>query len=257
MRMGRAIRTTLVVLMFVTHVLTAYSGGRAPWLSSLGSVLICILAWAVWPAQWKERLGLSIPWREALLAVALAPVWMGLLYAAIRTITRSQHITYLTVFAVEGFVNPSCLHLLGQTLGQEMLFGALLLCTVRQKFNKASLLLVATLAALCFSLLHEVFYRWIVPPAYGGQLTLGALFTLLAIGMLRNTLILKSGHVAHAWSLHLSISLVGLAGTYVSASGYELGEVAIFNSVLGAPLALAAGAGMLGACGLWLARTPR
>ncbi|MEW5870706.1 MAG: hypothetical protein AB1894_15645 [Chloroflexota bacterium] len=250
-------KTALVVLMFVTHVLMSYSGGWSIWLSSLGSVLIGILAWVTWPAQWKERLGLKIPWWEALLAAALAPVWMALLYAAIRAITPPQGITYLTVFAVEGFVNLSCLHLLGQTLGQEMLFGALLLYTVRQKFAKASLLLVATLAALCFSLLHSVFYRWIVMPANGGRLTLGALFVLLAIGVLRNTLILKSGHIAYAWSLHLSISLVGLAGTYISASGTELGEAAIFNSILGAPLAVAAGAVMLGACGFWLARTPQ
>jgi polyferredoxin len=80
----------------------------------------------------------------------------------------------------------------------------LLLHTVRKVFSRFHLLLIAAIVAAWFSLLHYAFYGWIVPAQFSGSLTAGTLFSLFAVGLLRNTLILRDGHIAYAWSLHLS-----------------------------------------------------
>ena len=245
----------LVVLLLITHLFMSYNGSLLPWRAVVGSVLIAVIAHAAWPSDWKDRLGLRIPARDALLSIALAPILMFLLYWAIRFIVSPQNIVFQPSLSLSGVLDLGTLHTLGQTLNEELLFGALLLTALCKKYPKSHPLLLAGSVALVFSLLHYVFYRWIVLPGYGGSLTASALFVLLAIGLLRNTLILKAGHIAYSWSLHFSINLVGLTALYTFENGVELTEPQIFNRILGAPGVVFFSAAVLAAGACWLCTT--
>jgi hypothetical protein len=136
-----------------------------------------------------------------------------------------------------------------------MLLGALPLKAFRRKFDRVQPFWIATIIAISFAALHYVFYRWIVRPEYAGILTASALFVLFALGVLRNTLILKTGHIAYSWCLHLSINSVGLAGAYTFANGEELIEPQVFNLILGSPAAVALSVIGFAACSFVLLRS--
>jgi membrane protease YdiL (CAAX protease family) len=204
----------------------------------LGSLLIVLIARRIWPADWKDWLGLSMRRRDALLAAALAPILMALLYFTVQAIIAEQELTYLSPLAGYGLLSLVYLHTLGQTLNEEMLLGALLLNASRRKFDHARPLWIVATIALLFALLHYIFYRWIVIPEYGGILTASALFVLFALGVLRNTLIVKTGHIAYSWSVHFSLNAVGLIGVYTFANGEELLEPQVINLILGSRAAV-------------------
>jgi hypothetical protein len=241
-------KVLLLLLLFFAHILMSYNGSVFPLCALLGSALIMVIARAIWPEDWKDWLGLRIGARDAVLAIVITPMLMALLYGMIRSIANAQDILYQPPIVKHGIIAPIYLHTLGQTLNEEMLFGALLLTALRGRFPRGRSLYIAGIVAFCFSLLHYVFYRWIVLPNYSGILTLGALFVLFAIGISRNTLILKAGHIAFAWSLHLSINIVGLLGFYQFESGYKLSEPQVFIHILGSQNAVIMSAFVLMIC---------
>jgi membrane protease YdiL (CAAX protease family) len=163
-----------------------------------------------------------------------------------------EEITYQSPIVEHGVFSLAYLHTLGQTLNEEMLFGALILTGLRRTFPRLSPLLTASLVALGFALLHFIFYAWIVFPPNSGILTANALFVLFGIGMLRNTLILRTGHIAYSWCVHLCINLAGLIGLYRFENGVELTEPQIFNFILGSPVMVLVSLFVLIACGVSL-----
>jgi membrane protease YdiL (CAAX protease family) len=244
----------LIFLMFLTHILMSYNGSFLPLRALVGSFLIAIIARAAWPTQWKARLGLGIPSRAAVWAIGLAVFLILSLYWMVRMIAGLQNIAYQSPIAEYGILSLVYLHTLGQTLNEEMLFGALILAGMQRAFSRTSPFLIASLVAFGFSGLHFIFYAWVVLPPNSGALTASALFVLLGIGMLRNTLILKTGHIAYSWSVHLCINLVGLIGMYSFENGVELTEPQVFNYILGSPVAVILSCFVLLTCGLSLLR---
>ena len=243
-----------VLLLLFIHLLMSYNASIFPWRALLGSVLLIAIGRLVWPAEWKDRFGLRIPSRDIILSIVQAPILMILLYWIIWVIASGQGILYQPPFTRHCLLSPVYAHTLGQTLNEELLFGALFLYAIRQKFPQSHSLVVAALVASGFSLLHYVFYRWMVISQYGGILTIGTLFVLFVIGLLRNTLILKSGHIGYSWSLHFSINLIGLTAGYTFGSGKKLIEPEIFNLILGAPAAVFLSIFILAACSVSLLR---
>ena len=147
----------LVILLLITHLFMSYNGSLLPWRAVVGSVLIAVIARTTWPSDWKDRLGLRIPARDALLSMVLAPILMFLLYWAIRFIVSSQNIAFQPSLSWPGVLDMGTLHTLGQTLNEELLFGALLLTALCKKYPQAHPLPLAGSVALVFSLLHYVF----------------------------------------------------------------------------------------------------
>lgn len=67
-----------------------------------------------------------------------------------------------------------------------------------------------------------------------GILTLSTLVTLFAIGVLRNNLILTTGHIGYTWALHFSWIVVMFGGTHLHLENFtELTEAERFNLYLG------------------------
>jgi hypothetical protein len=228
-------KSALITLLLLAYLLTSYGGSVLPIRSLVGSFLIVIIGRALWQESWKDWLGLGFGPRTLILAAILAIPLMTLFSVAVRSMALSQNVLYQSPIARHGILNPVYLHTLGQTLNEEMILGALLLNTVRKVFSRIHPLLIAAIVAAWFSLLHYAFYGWIVPAQFSGKLTAGTLFALFAVGLLRNTLILRARHIAYAWSLHLSINTAGLLGLYTGVTGNELLEPEIFNLILGSP----------------------
>lgn len=248
-------KALLVFLLFLVHVLMSYGGSLYPWRAISGSLLIILIARTAWPERWNDRLGLRIRLRDGLLAAVLVPILIAGLYWMIRAITITQGISFHPVFAEYGFLNLKYLHTLGQTLNEEMLFGALILYAAQRRFSNRSLLSIAVSVALIFSGLHYVFYRWIVISENTGILTTSALFVLFAIGVLRNTLILKTGSIIYAWCTHFSLNFIGLIGTYNFANGVELTEPEVLNFVLGSKFGVAAATIIILGSGIFLLKS--
>jgi membrane protease YdiL (CAAX protease family) len=132
------------------------------------------------------------------------------------------------------------------------LFGALILFALQRRIGSGRSLQITLVVALIFALLHYVFYRWIVVSENRGVLTLAALFVLFAIGVARNSLILKANHIAYAWSLHFSINMIGLVGVTRFLNGTELTEPQVLNRILGSPYAVLVSVVVLMTCGIFL-----
>lgn len=250
-------KSVLTVFLLLAYVLTSYGGSAFPIRSLVGSSLIMMIGRALWPESWKDWLGLGFRSRTLILAAILAIPLMTLFSVAVRSMALSQNVLYQSPIARYGILNPVYLHTLGQTLNEEMILGALLLHTVRKVFSRIHLLLIAAIVAAWFSLLHYAFYGWIVPAQFSGSLAAGTLFALFAIGLLRNTLILRDGHIAYAWSLHLSINTAGLLGLYTGRNGNKLLEPEIFNLILGSPVVIILGCFILILCAFLLMYKPR
>ena len=245
-------KSVLIFLLLLAYLLTSYGGSVPPIRSLVGSFLIVMIGRALWQESWKDWLGLEFELRTLILAAILAVPLMTLFSMAIRPMASSQNILYQSPISRHGILNPVYLHTLGQTLNEEMILGALLLNSVRKAVSRIHSLLIAAVVAAWFSLLHYAFYGWIVPPQFSGRLTAGTLFALFAIGLLRNTLILRDGHIAYAWSLHLSINTAGLLGLYTDRNGNKLLEPEIFNLILGSPAVIILGGFILILCAFLL-----
>jgi hypothetical protein len=250
--MADLMKVLLIFLLFLTHLLMSYGGSALPLRALLGSLLIGWFARMIWPAEWKDWLGLRIPRQAVMVAAALAPIAMILLYFFIRMIANAQNIIYRSPVAEHGIFSLVYFHTLGQTLNEEMLLGAVLINAFRRKIGKFHSFWIVMIIAASFAFMHYVFYRWIVRPEFAGKLAVGVLFVLFALGALRNTLIIKTGHIAYSWSLHFSINCVGLLGLYAFANGEELLEPQVFNLILGSDVAVVLSTIVLAACGVVL-----
>jgi membrane protease YdiL (CAAX protease family) len=235
MLQSRIARKALTGLLLCAYLIMTYQGGVFALLSLLGSISILLIGRVLWPASWKHRLGLKFKMRSLLLAFVCIPPLILLFCAAVRSVAKSQDVFYLSPFQQYGFLDLKYLHTIGQTLNEEMILGALVLSSLHNRYPAIHLLWIAAFTAVVFSLLHYAFYSWMVGPDEVGRLTSGTLFTLLAIGLLRNALIIRAGHIAYAWSLHLAINLVGLWGLFRDGWGNELNEPEVFNLILGSP----------------------
>ena len=131
-------------------------------------------------------------------------------------------------------------HTLGQTLNEEMVLGSLLLKYAAGKLPKLPPAAISILVALAFSLLHYAFYslRPVTMINYG-VLSLAALASIFAVGVLRNNCILSTGNIAFAWGIHFGWNLVFMDSQYLhAATQVKLPEPAMFNAVFGSPAVL-------------------
>jgi hypothetical protein len=89
------------------------------------------------------------------------------------------------------------------------------------------------MVALIFSLMHQGLYKW-SPVQSGELLTLTTIMTLFFVGILRNSLILKTRNIALSWAIHLSFNMVFFSGLFIHAqTGKFPSEPEVFNIVFG------------------------
>ena len=89
------------------------------------------------------------------------------------------------------------------------------------------------MVALIFSLMHLGLYKW-SPVQSGGLLTSTTIGTLFFVGILRNSLILKTRNIALSWAIHLSFNMVFFSGLFIHVqTGKFPDEPEVFNIVFG------------------------
>ncbi len=116
-----------------------------------------------------------------------------------------------------------------QTLNEEILAGAVPLLWSPLRRWRSSAVVVAVL----FAVAHDA--------VSFGRLEPLTVVTLAAVGVVRNVLIVRAGHVAFSWAFHLAWNLTFFRGALVF-EGASLDQPDRFNLVLGDPwLALVAG----------------
>jgi hypothetical protein len=135
-----------------------------------------------------------------------------------------------------------------------MIIGALLLFTIEKKFKKVNKNYIAVFVALIFSLMHQGLYKW-SPVQSGELLTLTTITILFFVGILRNSLILKTRNIAFSWAIHLSFNMIFFSGFFINSDTQSFpSEPEVFNIVFG-NLTMLAITGLLALIStLWLNR---
>ncbi len=206
----------------------------------LGSIIIILLSRKAWPENWVNWLGLKFNKKSIALSIILLPVIIIASYLVILQISAIENISYRSWLAdpdILGYI-----HSFSQTLNEEMILGALLLNALRKYFSKLHPLWIALSAAAVFALLHYPFYAWIVFGEHSGEITIVAILTLFTIGVVRNNLILQTGHIGYAWALHLGFNIVFFRGDFYDlAKNIFLNQPERFNLILGSYIMLIIG----------------
>jgi hypothetical protein len=207
-------------------------GGTFSVLSFLG-IVSCVRV-ALGPG-WKAGAGLDLSLRSAALALGL----FGLLFVVDKLVIGAVLEAHGGELIETGRpFNRSVF----QTLNEEIVAGALpLLWSPLRRLRGA-----AVLVAVAFAVAHDL--------VSFGRLEVTTLVTLAAVGVLRNALIVRAGHVAFSWAFHLAWNLTFFRGALVH-DGAWLDQPDRFNLVLGDPWLMVATVILaVGAMGLALVR---
>ena len=221
------------------YALMTYNLFSAWWASLAGTALILWFARLARPGDWIERTGLRVPAHAAAFAIVLCAGCAALALVLIDRATAAAGVGFSAFSEFEGW-HLRALATAGQTLNEEIVLGALLLWMVSTRWKGALPITIAVAVAALFAVFHLGFYA-LRPESVVNQGLVGlpALLSLFAIGVLRNDLILGTGHVGYAWGIHFGWNLVFFNSGYARADGSgALDEPEMFNSVLGDPLTL-------------------
>jgi hypothetical protein len=81
-------------------------------------------------------------------------------------------------------------------------------------------------------MIHFIFYKWIF--ADRGVLGISTLITLFLVGFVRNSLIIKTGHIGYSWALHFGWIAIMFGSRHISSNANKyFAEYELFNLYLG------------------------
>jgi hypothetical protein len=187
-------RVSFIVLLLLTHLSFSYYYFPWFWSSLIGFVIILFLSYKIWKNAFIFWIGIPVKRKELLISLLLLIIFFAGSFAIILLIARNNQIeirlrSYKTL-----------VHSLFYTLNEEIIIGALLLKGIRHRWKKLSKPLISLTVALAFALVHFIFYKLIFVAS--GNLSLITIVTLFLVGVFRNNLILKTGHIGYSWALH-------------------------------------------------------
>jgi hypothetical protein len=215
--------------MVLCYLLFSYNVFSGWWYSGVGTLLIVFFAFLLWHQDFLFRIGLKMNRAILLTALFLMLILTAGGYGLMKSIANRNDIL------IQYADYRNFLHDLFYTLNEEIMLGAVLLGQVRERFKKLHPVAVSILVALLFAVVHYIFYRWIFTDK--GILTLLTLVSLAMVGILRNNLILTTGHVGFSWAFHASWMAI-MFGThhYYINDLAALPEFVRFNLYLGSPI---------------------
>lgn len=197
--------------MVLVHLVFSYY--YIPWFfsSAIGTVLIIILATCTWPKNYKYWIGFQISNNGKLITVfAFLVSFTGSMFL-IKYVAKANHIVLIPGNYKDFF------HVLFYTLNEEIIIGALLLKGIQQRLKKSPEWIISVGTALVFTIIHFVFFRWIF--LNSGNLTAVTLLSLFAVGVVRNNLILRTGHIGYSWALHFGWVYMMLGYSHFDQAG--------------------------------------
>lgn len=215
----------LYTLLFLIYVLFSYSF-LGDWLySSIGSLLIIFLSFLIWGNGFLEKIGLQLNLQTLAKSIILVIIIAGCSILILKYIGNKNDIR------IEYYNWRDYYHVMFYVLNEEIVLGAILLFTLVYKW-KMRPLVASICLAVGFALIHYVFYRWVF--ADRGALGISTLITLLLVGFVRNSLILRTGHIGYSWALHFGwiAIMFGSRHTYLNTNMY-VSELESFNIYIG------------------------
>ncbi len=195
------------------------------------------------PDKWVQKLGINFKkndiWRFVIVTILLSIISYFIVdYVAMLDgfYFKPQLFYYKTYLGSDWpfhYILAKYLYYIPETLNEEMLIGALLLMGLERKFKTIDQNYISIAIALFFSLMHQGLYKF-SPVQSGDLLTLNTILTLFFVGILRNSLILKTRNIALSWAVHLSFNMVFFSGLFINVkTGKSPGEPEVFNIVFG------------------------
>lgn len=211
--------------------------------SLLSTMLIFYLMRIRDPEKWKQKLGINLNPNDIWKFSITTDLLMVLSYFVVDYVSMLDgydfklklffYRTYAGSNYPFHYVLANYIYYIPETFKEEMLIGALLLLGIERKFKALNKNAIAIFVALIFSLMHQALYKW-SPVQSGELLTLTTITTLFFVGILRNSLILKTRNIALSWAIHLSFNMVFFSGFYINIDTQLFPrEPEVFNIVFG------------------------
>ena len=195
------------------------------WWALVGTINILFLSY-LWGNKFVDQLGLKINLKIFLYSFLLAL----LLTVGIFLFTKFTNSQYNIKTYYSHWIY--IIHITFYSLNEEMILGSILLNFIKRKFKNLHQAWVSFYIALIFVILHYIIYRWVF--IYKGILLPLTLLSLLAIGIIRNNLILTTNHIGFSWALHFSWSAVMFGGYHFSmVSLKRIKDFELFNLHMG------------------------
>lgn len=214
------------------------------WMFSLLSTILIIYFMRIRdPENWNQKLGINFKRKDIWRFVITTTLLSILAYFIVDYVSMLDgynfkpklfyYKTYLGSNYPFHYILANYLYYIPETFNEEMLIGALLLMGIERKFKKLDKNYIAIIVALIFSLMHQGLYKW-SPVQSGELLTLTTILTLFFVGILRNSLILKTRNIALSWAIHLSFNMVFFSGLFINIKTEKFpSEPEVFNIVFG------------------------
>ena len=192
------------LLLLLSYLLFSYNIFNGWWYSLIGTMLILLFSYLLWKREYLASTGLKLRLSNVIVSIVLALVVIIAALALMKAIAAKHNILIL-------FTNGrNYFHDIFYTLNEEIVLGAIILFWITRRKNMKPLFASAGLAVF-FALVHYIAYRWIFLEK--GIIGIEALTTLFFIGLVRNNLILITGHVGYSWALHFGWMAV-MFGSY-------------------------------------------
>ena len=214
------------------------------WMFSLLSTILIIYFMRIRdPEKWSQKLGVNFKKKDIGRFVIITTLLSILAYFIVDYVSMldgyifKPKLFYYKIYLGSNYpfhyVLANYLYYLPETFNEEMLIGALLLMGLERRFKKLDKNYIAIMVALIFSLMHQGLYKW-SPVQSGELLTFTTIVTLFFVGILRNSLLLKTRNIALSWAIHLSFNMVFFSGLFINAkTGKSPSEPGVFNIVFG------------------------
>lgn len=214
------------MLIVLAHLTFSYY--YFPWFYSavIGTFTIVILSLLTWKGGYKFWLGLQISKKDYLPVFFVFLGFLGGSFLIIQLIAGTHQI-----FIIPGDYK-NFVHTFFYTINEEFVVGALLLKGIKHFRKKTPDWLVSVGVAVVFALFHFIFFKWIFKNS--GELGWITMLSLFFAGIVRNNLILKTGHIAYSFSLHFAWIYVMLGSSHFSqADKVFLNDFERFEMYLG------------------------
>lgn len=214
------------------------------WMFSLLSTILIISFMRIRdPEKWSRKLGINFKKSDILKFVIITMLLSVIAFFIVDFVSMVDgydfkpklfyYKTYLGANYPFHYIVANYLYYIPETFNEEMLIGALLLMGIERRFEKLNKNYIVVIVALIFSLMHQGLYKW-SPVQSGELLTLTTIATLFFVGVLRNSLILKTRNIALSWAIHLSFNMVFFSGLFINTGNGEFqDEPEVFNIVFG------------------------
>jgi hypothetical protein len=191
----------------------------------MGSILIIFLSYLIWGKGFMKQIG----WHMNLPTIARSILLLVIVTGC--SLVIQKYIGNKNAIQIEYNNWRDYYHVFFYVLNEEIVLGAILLFSMVYKF-KIRPIAASIYLAVVFSLIHYIFYRWIF--ADRGVLGISTLITLFLVGFVRNSLIIRTGHIGYSWALHFGWIAIMFGSSHAySKTDLFVAEPERFNVYLG------------------------